>query len=288
MKSKAKNVKMGVCSPFFGGQDLGLTKGGVEVTVSTTTQKTTVDQYGETALSEIITGREVKAKVPLAETDIERMVAIMPGAVLEQTGGSKATGSVTFAANPVADTTVKIAGRTLTFKAAPVSAYDVKLGADDDATVVNLAAVLNALPDSAISQATYTAAAGVLTVTADDYGVDGNAITLEAGTSGATVSGATLTGGVDPIAKRVVVPHAVSTDLRTIAKELRLRPQGAVDGRDDFTIHLAATPGALTFAYMLDQQRVFNVEFTGYPDADNVAFPGRLYTVGDTTFIATA
>ncbi|UBM12758.1 hypothetical protein [Cupriavidus metallidurans] len=284
MKSNAKNVKMGVCSPIFGGQDLGLTKGGVEVTVTTNTQKVTVDQYGETPLSELITGREVKAKVPLAETDIERMVAIMPGAVLEQMGGIKASGTVTFATNPTADKTIIINGKVMTFKAAPAADGEVKLGADVGATTANLAAALNASSNTAVAQATYSAAAGVLTVTSTDYGVSGNAFTLAVGTSGATVSGATLTGGKESTAKRVIVPHAVSTDLRPLAKELRLRPQGAVDGRDDFTIFLAMTPGALNFAYMLDKQRVYDVEFTGFPDTDN---DGRLFAVGDTQFAAT-
>jgi hypothetical protein len=38
------------------------------------------------------------------------------------------------------------------------------------------------------------------------------------------------------------------------------------------------TPGSFTFAFKLDDERVFSVEFTGYPDAAN---GGKLFIMGD-------
>jgi hypothetical protein len=55
-----KNIKLGACKVSFGGQDLGYTKGGVEVEVSTETLKVTVDQLGQTTISELVQGRNVK------------------------------------------------------------------------------------------------------------------------------------------------------------------------------------------------------------------------------------
>ena len=82
MASDIKNVKLGVCKVTFDGQDLGYTKGGVEVSVKTETHKVMVDQFGKTPINEYIMGREVQVKVPLAETTLENLVKIMPGASL--------------------------------------------------------------------------------------------------------------------------------------------------------------------------------------------------------------
>ncbi|EOD9812545.1 hypothetical protein ACJ8GG_003588, partial [Acinetobacter baumannii] len=68
MASDVKNVKLGVCKIMFDGVDLGFTKGGVDVTVSTETHKVQVDQFGQTPINEYILGRTVVVKAPLAET----------------------------------------------------------------------------------------------------------------------------------------------------------------------------------------------------------------------------
>lgn len=171
MPSSTDNVKLGVCSVLFDEVDLGFTKGGVEVAVATSSHEIKVDQLGETPIGELVTGRTVKATVPLAETTLENLVTIMPGATL------------------VTDAT------------------------------------------------------------------DGNK-------------------------KRVDVPTGVNINLTSIAKTLVLRPKGTT-GEDDFTIHLAATAGALDFGYMLDKERVYNVEFKGYAASD-----GQLFSVGDQTAAA--
>lgn len=82
MASDTKNVKLGVCRITFGGKDLGYTKGGVDVTVTTDTHKVTVDQFGQTTVNEVILGRNCMVKAPLAETTLANLVSIMPGATL--------------------------------------------------------------------------------------------------------------------------------------------------------------------------------------------------------------
>jgi hypothetical protein len=76
----AENISLGTCSVTYNSVDLGLTIGGVEVEVTTETHETKVDQFGETVVGEIITGRNIMAKVPMAETTLDNLVAIMPGA----------------------------------------------------------------------------------------------------------------------------------------------------------------------------------------------------------------
>lgn len=159
MASDTKNVKLGVCKVIFDENDLGYTKGGVEVSVTTETHKVEVDQFGKTPINEYIMGRAVQAKVPLAETTLDNLVKIMPGATL-------------------------------------------------------------------------------------------------------------VVDGADPTKKHVEVTTGVGTDLLSIAKELRLHPVALPDNdpSEDFVIPLTATSGALNFAYKLEDERVFNVEFNGYPD----------------------
>lgn len=291
MASDTKNVKLGVCQVFFGGQDLGYTKGGVEVSVSTETHKVEIDQFGKTPINEQVMGRELKVKVPMAETTLENMVAIMPGATLTETGGTVATGTITCVTAPIAGTDkLTINGQEINFVAANPLENECLIASGTwsaPAQATLLAAMLNASNNPAIAAATYSVATAVVTIkygssviygTTGRKSVDGNAFTIA--TSGAkfTASGATLAGGADSTAKKVAVTSGIGTDLLTIAKELRLHPKGkaATDLSEDFIVPLAGTGGALTYGYKVDEERVYNVEFTGYPDPTTEV----LYKVG--------
>lgn len=170
------NVKLGVCTVKFGGVDLGFTKGGVEVTVETESHTVMVDQFGSTPISEYITGRTCTVKVPLAETTINHLEAIMPGA--------------------------------------------------------------------------------------------------------------TIVGTTDPYAS---VTTGVGTELIAIAKVLRLHPKAllSTDVTQDFIIPLAATTGAINFAYKLDEERIFNVEFKAYADSNGKLFYYGPVDINDTTGVIT-
>lgn len=290
MASNTRNVKLGVCKVIYDGVDLGYTKGGVEVTVKTDTHKVNVDQFGKTSINEYIMGRDVMAKVPLAETTLENMVAIMPGATLTATGGTVATGTITVTTNPVGGETITVNGATVTFVTALTGAADqVLIGAAAANTATNLAAALNASETPAIASASYTAATTAVTVTygsslvygtAGKKSTEGNAFTLVTGTAAAkiTMSGATLAGGTEATANRVDVTSGIGTDLLAIAKVLRLHPVAKVDTdkSEDFVIPLAGTAGALKFSYKLEDERVYDVDFTGYPDP----VTGKLFYAG--------
>lgn len=172
--SNTENVKLGVCRVSFGGEDLGFTKGGVEVSVETNTHEVMVDQMGETPINEYITSRTCKVTVPLAETTLENLIKIMPGATL------------------IADTS-------------------------------------------------------------------------------------------DDSKKYVQVPTGVGQSLLKVAQELVLHPVANADEdkSDDFTIPRAATAGALSYSYKLDDERIYSCEFKAYADEK-----GELFKVGDTTAVA--
>jgi hypothetical protein len=84
--TNANNVQLGTCSVTFGSTDLGLTKGGVEVQVTTETYKIVVDQFGSTEINEYITGRNAMVKVPMAETDLTLLASVIPGSTLVTDG----------------------------------------------------------------------------------------------------------------------------------------------------------------------------------------------------------
>ena len=83
-----KNIKLGACKVSFGGVDLGYTKGGVQVEVATETQKITVDQRGQTVVSEVVMGRNITITAPLAESVLRNMVDLMPGSTLSEDDNS--------------------------------------------------------------------------------------------------------------------------------------------------------------------------------------------------------
>lgn len=172
--SNTENVKLGVCRVTYGGTDLGFTKGGVEVAVETQTHEVTVDQMGDTPINEYITSRTCTVTVPLAETTLENLVKIMPGATL------------------IADT-------------------------------------------------------------------------------------------ADETKKYVSVPTATGQSLLKVAQELVLHPiaNADEDKSDDFTVPKAATAGAMSYSYKLDDERIYSCEFKAYADED-----GNLFKVGDPSAVA--
>lgn len=258
MPSNTENVKLGVCSVTFGGVDLGFTQGGVEVDVATTTREVKVDQMGDAPINEYIMGRTCSAKVPLAETTLENLVRIMPGAVLHSSGGA-------------------------IFRHAVRKRHSAgRLGATIADAAANLAAVINASIDHRVLAVSAKAVAGVVTITADDEGTYANAFALTkqfAVSANCTLSGPTLTGGQSATKRSVSVPNGVGLSLLSRAKELVLHPiaNDPTDHSDDFIIPLAMTPGAMQFSFKLDQERLFPVDFKAYPDP----VTKTLFIVGD-------
>lgn len=285
--SDTKNVKIGVCQIFFDGVDLGFTQGGVEVTVKTETHKTFIDQFGKTPINEYVQAREAMVKVPLAETTVENLAMTMPGTTIVSIGGSVATGSILFASNPQDGDTVAINGVSFEFVSGPVASdYEVEIGATTADTVAALVVVLNDSTDPDVAEAVYSVTTGTtLTVKwgAQALGgsdgvksASGNEFTLGAGVgAGKTVTA--MAGGTDPTGRYASTNTGTGKSLLEFARELRLHPTGLPldDKSEDFVLPLAACAGALNFAYKVDAERTFPVEFTAYPSND-----GTLFTFG--------
>jgi hypothetical protein len=82
LTANVENVKLGACDVKWGTDDLGVTKGGVQVTINTPTKEIQVDQFGPTAVNEYIQGRSVMVKVPMAESDLQKLALAIPNAQL--------------------------------------------------------------------------------------------------------------------------------------------------------------------------------------------------------------
>jgi hypothetical protein len=282
MANDPNNIRLGPCRVRWGGIDLGLTKGGVEVEVTTETKEVMVDQFGQTPVNEYITGRKVTVKCPFAETDIDTLYNLMrySGATINEGGGVKATGSITLTTNPTASDTVVVNGVTFTFVSAVTAANHILIGSTAADTRATLLTALQGSSNPLVNAAVYTSlsTAGV-TVTYKSSGIAGNAFTLAKTGSAVTVSGATLASGTAGTGRRVEVTSGVGVSLYGTAAELVLHPTEKLDTdrSEDFVVPKANTAGGLSFAYQNDTERLFNLTFTGYPNAST----GLLFVYGD-------
>lgn len=89
MPTAYENLEMGPCTVTFKTIDLGLTKGGVEVEFATEVANITADQFGDTVIDDVIKGRMVKVKVPMAERDLTKLATVIPGSTLVGTTTKK-------------------------------------------------------------------------------------------------------------------------------------------------------------------------------------------------------
>ena len=279
MANNANNIKLSACYVRWGGRDLGLTKGGVDVTIKTSTKMVQVDQFGASTVNEYITGREVNVKTPFAETDIDTLYSLTRTAGANfNDNGTIATGTWTFSVKPAQGDTIVVNGHTFTYVTvlsssnptdqilipATQGAYPSILWA----CLVNTVQVLNLSNDPNVLAAFYSNTG--TTVTANYYrsGVIGNSFTMGENSSAITASGATLAGGTDGTVRNVALATGIGISLLTTALPLVLHPNNKPDGdtSEDFIVPLANTPANITFAYKFDNERVFTCEFTGYPN----------------------
>jgi hypothetical protein len=122
--------------------------------------------------------------------------------------GAAASGTVT-AATVVATNTLTINGVVFTAVAAGAVGNQFNVGGNDTVTAANIAAAINASVTAGVQGVvTATSALAVVTITAVQPGLTGNAISLASSGATLTVSGAKLTGGTNtaiPDAVRAIV-----------------------------------------------------------------------------------
>lgn len=77
-----ENLELGPCIVEFGASgalvDLGFTKGGVTMSITTDTADVTTDQFGTVIMKQILVGRNVQVVCPFAETDLTKLSSFIP------------------------------------------------------------------------------------------------------------------------------------------------------------------------------------------------------------------
>ncbi|MGA4275576.1 DUF3383 domain-containing protein [Ralstonia nicotianae] len=127
--------------------------------------------------------------------------------------GAAASGTVTLTGNPAANDTVTIGGTAITFVSANPTGNQVLLGTTAAQTGANLQAFLQASPDVNISKCKFSTSLGVVSATYGTVGTAGNAFTLAKSSTNITLSGATLTGGVNASTITYGASPATGTDI---------------------------------------------------------------------------
>lgn len=105
----------------------------------------------------------------------------------------RASGKITFAANPLASATITLNGTAWTFVASGASGAQTNIAGSLSATLAALVTALNASGDTQVVKCTYYQLGTALYIINKTPGTGGNTFTLAA--SLATVSAGTLTGG---------------------------------------------------------------------------------------------
>ncbi|MFD1444265.1 hypothetical protein [Thermoactinomyces vulgaris] len=85
MAVKTVDVQIGPAIVEFGTTDpvvFNITKGGIVLSHEDSVQDVTVDQYGETPVKSILTGRTATVTVPFAVYDLEKLVRAIPNSEL--------------------------------------------------------------------------------------------------------------------------------------------------------------------------------------------------------------
>jgi hypothetical protein len=232
------NIKLGACDVTFNAIDLGSTKGGVEVEISTEKFEVKVDQTGESVLKDIVTGTTVVITVPLAETDLTNLSNMLPQSVLQAATTPLPTG---WNVNNVAGYAVGAAQ------------IEIELGTNDP---------------SAGDTFTFS---GHTTV----YRVTTFATTTLDFVNAGTNTGGLVAPIIDNEAITFVnkaagveIRTGVNVNLRDNAALLKLHPTGLGAGitDQDFVAFLAAPTADFSFKYEIGGERIYEVKFSCYPD----------------------
>lgn len=133
------------------------------------------------------------------------------GKPVKYVAGAAASGTITFSGTGSADDTITVGEAVITLVASDAGENEAVVGGTAGATRDNVLAALQAVAagEGVAVAASSTAA---ITVTALTTGVAGNLIALAETSDDATVSGATLAGGVDQVLGTAAPAGAIRTD----------------------------------------------------------------------------
>jgi hypothetical protein len=192
--------------------------------------------------------------------------------------GVEAFGTITLGSNPSPGDTVTINGLSIQFVASAPTGNQVLIGGTNLLTATNLNTFLvNSTSPNLLSQ-TYSVSGDVVTVTYDQVGTVGDAITLAKSSTAITLSGSTLSGGQNPSLVSYMTPPGSGQDISTLfgmtsALALPLVPGYAAESALEAVVALDAISTAwyfLEFASSVMPTDTDNLEIAPFIEADPV------------------
>jgi hypothetical protein len=179
--------------------------------LSATDNPNPLDKYGQWTNVSIMTRGRIAVRAGANVTAWDSLFYdTTSGLLTNSASGAAASGFVTFTSQPVDGNTITIGGGTstvVTFKASGATGNQVNIGPTLGDTLVALAAFLNGSADANIVLSKYAvdppspggsgqgSGANTLLIATKVVGTAGNAYTIATNVPGATVSGATQSGG---------------------------------------------------------------------------------------------
>jgi len=242
MTVNATNINLGACDVTFNGNDLGATKGGVEVEIKTETYEVKVDQLGDAPCKAIITGTTVMVTVPMAESDLVKLAYVMP----------QSTAIPSTAAAPTGLDINNVGGY-----AVGVTSVLMNGGAG----VADVGQTFVFAGHTTVYRVLTTDGTTTMTFCQHATG-SGGLVAPVIDTEEMTFTAAT--GGLE-------IRTGVNTDLLAASHALLLHPTGVSGAivEDDFTAFKACPVPDFKFKYELNGEKIFEVKFQCYPDTSS-------------------
>ena len=102
MTANIGKIRLGQCDVTYMSQNLGFTKGGVEVTIKNDVTETTIDEYGTAPAKTFYKGTRIEVKAMLSEYQFEALQKVINGAQLVEGDETNAVTIGEFGGAPLA------------------------------------------------------------------------------------------------------------------------------------------------------------------------------------------
>lgn len=219
-------------------------------------------------------------RVVITKVSDGSITAIASATNASTTADVAATGSYTFSSTSAANgDSVTINGQAVSWVTSGATGFELNVTGNPTTDGANLAALVNQFPDH--FAVTASAALGVVTLTAIESGVQGNAITtVKSGTniavSGATLSGGTSSNDLNALAALLVTAlNGTGVIAHASYAAPTLTVAGAADNIGDHAFQIFVTPPGT------DNSTNGSAPNVGVPTRNGVGVPGFIVSITD-------
>lgn len=187
---------------------------------------------GQTGVSRVVFAKQVNQTTNQNTSGVAATLSIgaqtIGGTIVDSASSVKATGVLTLSANPLNNETVTIDGKVYTFKTTLTNTDGfVKVGSSTEDSLANLIAAINLSGKAGTNYATATTLHSTVSasdvdsnplnalITAKTAGTAGNSLATTETLTNGSFGGATLSGGVAPVATTKTISAPIATAMGT-------------------------------------------------------------------------